>query len=219
MTTEALPGAPTARTEFHRRPQRGAHDRVALDAILDAGVIGQIGYLMDGGPRVLPTLYWRTGDHLYWHGSRESRALLAMIGHQVCFTVTLLDGLVMARSAFHHSANYRSVMAFGEAEVVDEEVAKLAATRALMDRLYPGRWKEIRPPSRPELAATLVLRLPLTEASAKARAGPPLDAPRDLAQPAWAGVIPVSLRAGEAEPAPDLRPGAAALGAPAWLER
>ena len=217
MSTEAPTSAPTARTEFHRRPQRGAHDRGSVDAILDAGVVGQIGYLMDGEPRVLPTLYWRTGDHIYWHGARESRALLAMIGRQVCFTVTLLDGLVMARSAFHHSANYRSAMAFGEAEAVQGEAAKLAATQALMDRLYPGRWKDIRPPSRPELAATLVLRLPLSEASAKVRTGPPIDAPRDLSQPGWAGVIPVSLQAGAAEPAPDLRPGGAALARPPWL--
>ncbi len=217
MTTEAPLPAPTARTTFHRRPQRGAHDRASVDAVLDAGVVGQIGYLMEGEPRVLPTLYWRTGDHLYWHGSRESRALLAMAGREVCFSVTLLDGLVMARSAFHHSANYRSVIAFGPAETVTGEAAKLAASRALLDRLYPGRWDQVRAPSRAELAATLFLRLPLTEASAKARTGPPIDAPRDLSQPGWAGVIPVSLGTGTPEPAADLRPGGAPLAVPQWL--
>ncbi len=217
MSTEAL--TPTARTTLNRRPQRGAYDRATLEAILDAGMIGQIGYLMDGEPRILPTLYWRTGEHIYWHGARESRALVAMAGHEVCFSVTLLDGLVMARSAFHHSANYRSVMAFGRAEAVLGEAAKLAASRALLDRLHPGRWDEVRAPSRAELAATLFLRLPLTEASAKARTGPPIDPPRDLSQPGWAGVLPVALRAGRPEPAEDLRPGGAPLVTPEWLNR
>ena len=213
MTSEA----PTARTALHRLPERGAHGAQDLNAILDAGVICQIGYALEGEPRVLPTVYWRAGNAVYWHGSRESRALLAMIGQEVCFTVTLLDGLVLARSAFHHSANYRSVMAFGRAQCVEDAADKLAAFRAMLDRLYPGRWASIRAPSRAEMAATHVLRLELSEASAKARAMPPVDSKADLAQPGWAGVIPLSIMAGDPVPAPDLRGGGAPFEQPPWL--
>jgi len=219
MSTDAPILEPTPRTTLKRRPQRGAYGRAAIDAVLDAGTICQIGYLSDGEPRVLPTLYWRTGEAVYWHGARESGALLAMIGREVCFTVTLLDGLVLARSAFHHSANYRSVMAFGQAQALEDEAAKLAALRAMLDRLYPGRWPQVRAPSRAELAATHVLRLAITEASAKVRDAPPLDAKGDLDQPGWAGVIPLSLRAGDPVAAADLRPGGAPLDIPDWLTR
>ena len=171
MSSDATLLEPTERTTLHRVPERGTYERAAIDAILDAGAICQVGYVMDGEPRVLPTVYWRTGAAVYWHGSRESQALLAMAGREVCFTVTLLDGLVMARSAFHHSANYRAVMAFGRAEAIDEEVEKLQAYREMFDRLYPGRWTQIRKPSRAELHATLVMKLELTEASAKVRVG------------------------------------------------
>ena len=198
MSTQA-PALPTPRTTLNRTPDRGAHDRASVTAILDAGVICQIGYLMDGEPRVLPTVYWRAGEAVYWHGARESGALKAMAGAQVCFTLTLVDGLVLAQSAFHHSANYRSVMAFGRAEVVGKETDKAVAVHTMLERLYPGRWGEIRAPSRAELAATTVLRLELSEASAKARGGPPIDARADLRQPGWAGVIPVTLHAGAPE--------------------
>ena len=219
MSTEATTLEPTERTTLRRRPQRGSYERAVLNDILDAGVICQIGYVMDGEPRVLPTVFWRTGEAVYWHGARESRALLAMAGHEVCFTVTLLDALVLARSAFHHSANYRAVMAFGRADSIEDEVEKLAAYREMFDRIYPGRWSDIRKPSRAELAATLVLRLELTEASAKVRTGPPIDSKGDLRQPAWAGVVPVGMRFGSAVPADDLRPGGAALELPGWLGR
>ena len=217
MSSEAILLDPTERTTFHRRPQRGSYDRAVIDAVLDAGVICQVGYVLDGTPRVLPTLYWRTGDAVYWHGSREGFGLKAMAGAEVCFSVTILDGLVMARSAFHHSANYRSVMAYGRPEAIEDDVAKMAALREMFDKIYPGRWGEIRKPSRAELAATLVLRLELTEATAKARAGGPIDAKGDLTQPGWAGVIPVALVAGAPIQAEDLKPGGAALDVPGWL--
>ncbi len=217
MTTEAPTLETTERTTFNRSPQRGSYERAAINSILDAGVICQLGYVMAGEPRVLPTVYWRTGEAVYWHGSRASGALGAMAGRQVCFTVTVLDGLVLARSAFHHSANYRSVMAFGRAEVVEDEVSQLAAYREMFDRLYPGRWPHIRKPSRAELVATIVLRLELIEASAKVRAGPPIDSRADLRQPAWAGVIPLSLKPGPPAPAEDLKAGAAPVTVPAWI--
>lgn len=213
------PALPTSRTRLNRRPQRGAHDHARVAAILDAGVICQIGYLMDGEPRVLPTVYWPTGEAVYWHGSRESGALKAMAGAQVCFTLTLLDGLVLAKSAFHHSANYRSVMVFGRAEIIEDVVSQMAAYREMFDRLYPGRWPHIRGPSRAELAATMVLKLELTEVSAKARTHGPVDAKGDLRQPAWAGVIPLSLQPGEPRPAEDLRPGGEPVTVPDWLGR
>ena len=216
MSTQP-PALPTSRTRFNRRPQRGAHDRASVAAILDAGVICQIGYLMGGESRVLPTVYWRSGEAVYWHGARESGALRAMAGAQVCFTLTLLDGLVLAKSAFHHSANYRSVMAFGRAEVVGKEIDKAEALHAMLERLYPGRWDEIRAPSRAELAATTVLRLELDEASAKARTGPPIDAKADLRQPGWAGVIPVTLHAGEPERAEHHPAEGQPLVVPPWL--
>ena len=219
MSTSAPTLDPTSRTTLRRLPDRGSHGLDHINAILDQGVICQVGYQMDGQPRVLPSVYWRTEDAVYWHGARESRALQAMIGAEVCFTVTLLDGLVLARSAFHHSANYRSVMAFGKAEALDEGPAKLAAFKAMLDRLYPGRWPTIRAPSRAEMAATHVLRLKLTEASAKARAMGPVDSKGDLAQPGWAGVIPLTLTPGEPFEAADLRPGGEAFEMPGWLKR
>ena len=219
MSIQAPTLDPTERTTLHRVPQRGTYERAQIDAILDAAAICQIGYAMDGEPRVLPTVFWRTGDAVYWHGSRQSGALRAMAGREVCFTVTLLDGLVLARSAFHHSANYRSVMVFGRAEVIEDVVSQMAAYREMFDRLYPGRWPHIRGPSRAELAATMVLRLELTEVSAKARTHGPVDAKGDLRQPAWAGVIPLSLQPGAPRPAEDLRPGGEPVTVPNWLGR
>jgi nitroimidazol reductase NimA-like FMN-containing flavoprotein (pyridoxamine 5'-phosphate oxidase superfamily) len=219
MSSDATTLEPTTRTTLTRLPERGSHQRAKIHEILDAGAVCQIGYQMDGSPRVLPTVYWRTGEAVYWHGSRESRALLAMTGQEVCFTVTLLDGLVLARSAFHHSANYRAVMAFGRAESIEDEVEKLAAYREMFDRLYPGRWADIRRPSRAELWSTMVMRLELTEASAKVRAMGPVDSKPDLRQPAWAGVIPMTLTAGAPVEADDLRPGGVGLQIPDWLPR
>ena len=199
----------TPRTSLRRHPERGRHDRPAVHAVLDAGVIGQIGYVALGQPRVLPTLYWRAGEAIYWHGARASVALEAMAGAEVCFTVTHLDGLVLARSAFRHSVQYRSVIAFGVPRPVEGEADKLQAMQAMFDRLYPGRWAEIRTPNPAELAAITVLRLDLTEASAKTRSGPPLDFEADLGIPVWAGVAPLEQRTGELQPCAKLGSGTA----------
>ena len=200
MTAEPQSYRRSPRTTLERRPQRGGYDKASVHAILDANALCQIGYVADGQPLVLATIYWRAGERVYWHGSRQSRALRAMAGAQVCFTVSRLDGLVLARSAFRHSANYRAVMAFGVAREVHGPAQKLAALEAMIERLYPGRWAQIRGPSAAELAAATVLCLELDEVSAKARSDPPLDPDEDLAIPVWAGVAPLDLAPGQLEP-------------------
>jgi len=166
-------------------------------AILDAGFLAHVGYVIDGQPYVTPTSYWRHGETLYWHGSSASRMLRAVQGGiSVCLTVAYLDGLVLARSGFNHSINYRSVMVFGEGELVAGAKAKLDALEHFMERLYPGRWAELRAPTAQELKATTVLRMPLAEAVAKVRQGPPLDDEGDLDAPVWAGVVPVAIAVG-----------------------
>ena len=193
---------PTSRSRVRRIPERGRYDPEAIDAILDAGFLCHVGYISDGQPYVTPTLYWRHGDHVYWHGARASRMLQTLEqGADVCLTVSLVDGFVLARSAFHHSVNYRSVMLFGTAEAVAEEHAKAAALEDFMERLFPGRWRALRPVTRPELNATTVLRLPITEGSAKIRTGPPKDAEEDCAWPVWAGILPVETALGLPLPA------------------
>jgi len=193
---------PSPRTRVKRVHQRGAYDRATLDAILDAGMLCHIGYVYDGYPVVTPTLYWREGDHVYWHGSSASRMLRANEGAQVCFTVTHLDGLVLARSAFHHSANFRSVMLFGTATRVETDETKTARLKAFVDGLYPARWDALRPMNAQELKATTILSMPIDEASAKVRAGGPKDDAEDMETPVWAGVVPlnVTLGAPEADP-------------------
>lgn len=190
----------TARTSLGRQPRRAGYDKALVHALLDANALCQIGYVADGQPLVLATIYWRMGGQVFWHGSREGRALPAMAGAEVCFSVSRLDGLVLARSAFRHGANYRSVMAFGVARAVEGDAAKLAALEGMIERLYPGRWAQIRPPSPAELAATSVLSLELDEVSAKVRSGPPLDLEADLGRPVWAGVAPLELRPGAVQP-------------------
>jgi nitroimidazol reductase NimA-like FMN-containing flavoprotein (pyridoxamine 5'-phosphate oxidase superfamily) len=190
----------SGRTSLKRRPLRGAYDQATVHAILDAAALCQIGYVADGQPLVLPTVFWRDGGRVYWHGSRASRALDAMAGAQVCFTVSCVDGWVLARSALRHSVNYRSVMAFGAAQPVVGEAAKRAALKGMFDRLYPGRWTRIRPPSPAELASVAVLCLDLDEVSAKIRAEPPLDPDEDLTIPVWAGVAPLQVTAGALQP-------------------
>ncbi|HEX4098719.1 MAG TPA: pyridoxamine 5'-phosphate oxidase family protein, partial [Caulobacteraceae bacterium] len=209
--------APTVRTSFGRKAMRGAYELAAINAVLDAAMICQIGYVADGQPKVLPTIFWREGDAVYWHGSRESGAIKAMAGAEVCFTVTLLDALVLAKSAFAHSANYRSVMAYGRSEPISGEAEKATALKAMIGRIHPGRWPQIRPPSRAELAATSVLRLALTEATAKSRTGPPLDIKPDPKAPAWTGVIPLKTHVGEPELVGILEPDAEGPQSPAWL--
>jgi len=175
-------------------------------AIIDAAVTCHVGYMIEGQPFVTPTACWREVDHIYWHGSAASRMLRAQSGGiPVCVTVTHIDGFVLARSAFHHSMNYRSVMALGNAEIVTDDGAKLAALQRFVERLVPGRWTTLRPTTSQELKATTVLRLSLTEASAKVRIGPPKDDAEDYDLPIWAGVVPVRVDVGRPEPDPALR--------------
>ena len=203
--SETIEGfAPTERTTVKRLPKRGVYDRETVYAILDEGFVCHVGFAIDGSPYVIPTGYGRDGDVLYIHGSAASRMLRVLEqGVQVCVSVTLIDGLVLARSAFHHSMNYRSVVVFGTASVVLEDEEKLKALRAFSEQVIPGRWNEVREPDQNELKATLVLKLPLTEASAKVRTGPPLDDAPDYALAVWAGELPLHLKA-EA-PIPDPR--------------
>lgn len=194
----------TERTKLKRLPARGIYDRELVYRILDEGLICHVGFAVEGRPYVIPTGYARVDDQLYIHGSQASRMLRTLHrGVEACVTVTLLDGLVLARSAFHHSMNYRSVVIFGNAKLVDDPQEKLAALRAFSEHMIRGRWDEVRQPTEQEMRATTVLSLPLEEASAKVRTGPPLDDEEDYELPIWAGVIPLSLVAGP--PTPDAR--------------
>ena len=197
----------TDRTRLHRLRERGRSDRAELYAVLDAGLICHLGVLIDGSPVVLPTGYGRSGDTLYLHGSSANRSLLAADSRDVCVTVTHLDGMVCARAIFHHSMNYRSAVVFGTARLVADGEEKLAALRAVTEQLVPGRWEHSRPPSRKELAATVVLALPLDEASVKVRTGPAKDEPEDYQLDFWAGVIPVAMSFGPPEADAAVRPG------------
>lgn len=188
---------PTERTRVVREPQRGVYDREAIYKILDEGLVCHVGFVGGEQPFVIPTLYARVGDAIYFHGSAASRMLrLAGKGAKVCVTVTLTDGFVLARSVFNHSMNYRSVVALGTATAVDEHQEKIEALHAFTEKVLPGRWAEARQPSEQELKATNILRLPLLEVSAKVRTGPPHDDEPDYALPVWAGVIPLRTVAG-----------------------
>lgn len=180
---------------IRRAHERGHYDRAVIDAILDASPLCHVGYVIDGQPLVTPTFQWREGEYVYWHASSASRALKAANGSDVCLTVSILDGLVLARSAFHHSANYRSVMVFGKAEMIEDPDHKLRSLKAMIDHFYPGRWDELRPMTKQELKATGLLRLPLTRASAKIRTGGPVDDEADYSLPIWAGHIPLQTQA------------------------
>ena len=187
----------TERTTLKRLPKRGVYDRELVYRILDEGFICHVGFASDSKPFVIPTGYARVEDQLFIHGSQVSRMLRTVsTGIDVCVTVTLIDGLVLARSAFHHSINYRSVVMFGRATMVEERAAKLAALFAFSEHVVPGRWNDVREPSEQELKATTVLSLPLVEVSAKVRTGPPLDDEDDYALNVWAGVLPLKLVAG-----------------------
>jgi nitroimidazol reductase NimA-like FMN-containing flavoprotein (pyridoxamine 5'-phosphate oxidase superfamily) len=195
---------PTDRTQIKRLPQRGAYDRETVFRILDEGFVCHVGFVVDGQPYVIPTGYGRDGETLYIHGSAASRMLRTLSeGVQVCVTVTLMDGLVLARSAFHHSMNYRSVVILGRATLVENPGEKLKALRALSEHMIPGRWNDVRPPNEQELKSTTVLTLPLVEVSAKIRSGPPVDEAEDYGLPVWAGVLPLGIRA--SAPVPDPR--------------
>ena len=187
---------PTERTILKRLPKRGEFDHAAVYRILDEAFICHVGFVADGKPVVIPTSYGRIDDELYIHGSAASRMLRSLEeGIDVCVTVTLIDGLVLARSAFHHSINYRSVVIFGAAKLVNDPAEKLKALHAFTDHVVPGRWEEVRPPSESELRATLVFKLRLVEVSAKVRTGPPIDDEEDYSLAVWAGVVPLELRA------------------------
>ena len=195
---------PTPRTTLRRLPARGHFDRATVNAILDEALVCHVGFVSDGQPFVIPTIHARVGDHVFVHGSAASRMLKTLQGGlPVCLTVTLVDGLVLARSAFHHSMNYRSVVVLGDAEAVTDNGEKWDALHAIVEHVAPGRWSEVREPSAKELAGTLVLRLPIEEASAKVRTGPPLDDEEDYALECWAGVLPLRLTPGT--PVPDPR--------------
>ena len=188
----------TERTRLKRLPKRGVYDRELVYKILDEGFICHVGFVADGKSYVIPTGYARAGGQLYLHGSQLSRMLQTLsMGIDVCITVTLIDGLVLARSAFHHSINYRSVVVFGHASLVEDREQKLAALFAFSEHVVPGRWNDVRPPNEQELKATSVLSVPLEEVSAKVRTGPPVDDEEDYALDVWAGVVPLRLAAGE----------------------
>jgi nitroimidazol reductase NimA-like FMN-containing flavoprotein (pyridoxamine 5'-phosphate oxidase superfamily) len=186
--------APSQRTRVRREPQRGAYARERIDAILDAGLVCHLGFVHDGHPFVIPTLYGRVGNEVYVHGSSASRMLRALkVGVDACLTVTLVDGLVLARSIFNHSINYRSVVVLGRAVEVTDSAEKVRALEVFSERILPGRWAGVRQPTELELKATSILRMPLDEASAKIRRGPPKDDEDDYELEVWAGVIPLSL--------------------------
>jgi uncharacterized protein len=200
-TSTSNPSNPTltARTRVVREPQRAVYDRDVVNQILDEAFLCHVGFVVDGQPFVIPTSYGRDGDMLYIHGSAASRMLRNLDkGVPVCITVTLLDGLVLARSVFNHSMNYRSVVILGTATLVDDPAEKLAALRALSEHIIPHRWDDSRQPNEKELKATSVLRLPISEFSAKVRVGPAVDDEEDYSFPTWAGVIPLEMTVGAA---------------------
>jgi uncharacterized protein len=209
-TTTPSAYAPTARTRVRRLKKRGVYDKERVHAILDEGIICHVGFVKDGQPFVIPTLYARAKDKLYIHGSAVSRMLKTLAGGvEVCVTVTLLDGYVLARSAFHHSMNYRSVVVLGRARLVSTRREMLRALRTLTDHIVAKRWDEVRAPNELEMKQTAVLCLPLEEVSAKVRIGPPVDDEEDYALPVWAGVVPVTSAIGEPVPDARLLPGVA----------
>ena len=203
MTDRAQPLSD--RVRLRRKRERGRYERAVIDAILDEALLSHLGITDGGGhPFVLPMLHARRGDLVYLHGSAGGRTLRALrAGTPACLTVSLLDGLVLARAAMHHSANYRSVVLLGRAREVEDPEEKRLACREILEHIVPGRWHDVRPPSEHELKATAIVAMPIEEASAKVRTGPPLDDEADHALSAWAGVVPLTMRAGA--PAPDPR--------------
>jgi uncharacterized protein len=204
-----MSAAPSERTRVHRHPERGDYDRATIDAILDESLLCHLAWVTgEGEPRVIPTIHVRVGDTLYVHGSQASRTLRAMrAGATVCIETTIVDGLVLARSTPKHSMNYRSVVVFGSPREVTDREEMHVAQRALTEHVVPGRTADARSPNDSEYRETAIFALPLDEASAKVRTGPPLDPDDDLALDVWAGVIPIHVAAGEPEPAPDLKTG------------
>ena len=195
--------APSPRTRVRRLPERAHYDADSIAAIVDAAMLCTVAFQLDGAVHAIPTIHWREGGHLYLHGAKASRMLKALTEGEACVTIALADGLVLARSAMHHSMNYRSVVVYGRFEAVTEPAHKLASLRAFIDGLYPGRWDTLRPITEKELNATSVLRIALDEASAKVRDWGVKDDEEDLDWPVWAGVIPLRTLAGEPVTEPD----------------
>jgi len=203
----------TERSEVRRLPKRGSHDEAIIHRILDAGFIAHIGFCVDGQPFVIPTLYGRSENALFVHGSAASRMLRQLDkGIPACVTVTIVDGLVLARSAFHHSMNYRSVVAFGTARKIEDAAKKTEALRVVSEHLIAGRWDDVREPNEKELKGTTVLEFTIEEASAKVRTGPPVDDEEDYGLPVWAGVLPLMMTPGEVVPDEQLHPEAELAG-------
>ena len=203
---------PTERTRLSRIPNRGVYDRAQVYAILDEAYLCHVGFAVDGQPFVIPTGFARLGSEIFIHGSAASRMIRELgDGIDVCVTVTLLDGFVLARSAFHHSVNYRSVVMLGRARVLNDPIEKMMALRCFTNHFVPHRWEQVRPPTDQELKGTTVFALPLEEVSAKVRTGPPVDDAEDLALPVWAGVVPMQTQWGDPIPAPNLMPNGPAL--------
>ncbi len=205
METSTPAYSPTNRTQVRRLPKRGVYDKAQVHAILDEGFICHVGFVVDGQPFVIPTAYARAGEQIYIHGSSASRMMRIGASQEIdlCLTVTLVDGLVLARSAFHTSINYRSVVVLGKARLVNDVIEKGQALRSFTNHVIDGRWEQAKQPNEQELKATSVLSLPLDEVSAKVRTGPPIDDEEDYALPIWAGVVPVVQTLGE--PVPDGR--------------
>jgi len=200
--------APSSFARVRRLADRGVYEPAAIHAVLDAATLCTVAHVVDGRPVATPTFHWRVGDRVYWHGSVASRMLRTnATGGEVCLTVTIFDGWVLARSAFNHTANYRSVLCFGRPELVVDPAEKAGLLEAFTEQRFPGRWAQLRPMTRKELGATLVLSLPLDEASAKVRAGGADDPAKDLEWPIWAGVVPVREELGRPLPEPGLKAG------------
>jgi nitroimidazol reductase NimA-like FMN-containing flavoprotein (pyridoxamine 5'-phosphate oxidase superfamily) len=198
----------TRRNRVVRLPERGHYDRESVYGIIDEAMLCHVGFVQDGQPFVIPTLHARLGDRLLLHGATTSRMLKHLqAGNPVCTTMTITDGLVLARSVFHHSINYRSVVLFGQGALIADPDEKMAALAAFTERLMPGRWDDAREPNRKEFKATSVVAIPIDSASAKVRVGPPKDDEEDLGLPVWAGVVPIRQVVGEPQAAPDLRDG------------
>jgi nitroimidazol reductase NimA-like FMN-containing flavoprotein (pyridoxamine 5'-phosphate oxidase superfamily) len=204
--TDAFPK--TARNKVKRLPERGRYDAATIYPIVDAALICHVGFALDGQPYVIPTLYARQADTILLHGAKGSRLLRHIqSGGEVCIAITLIDGIVLARSVFHHSINYRSVVLFGKGAVIADDQARLQALEAFTERLIPGRWQDARLPNALELKQTMVVAVPIESASAKIRTGPPGDEDDDLDLPVWAGILPLQQIAGAPLAAPQLKPG------------
>jgi len=216
MPEHNRPGAPSERTTLRRNPSRAIHESAVIDTILDEALVCHVAFQYQGTPCVIPTTYCREGHWLYLHGARKNRMLGAIRGNTCCISVSLLDGLVLARSAMHHSVNYRSVIIYGRGEEVSDNEEKLRALRGLVEHVLPERWKEVRQPTAQELDSTLVVRVSTEECSAKVRTGPPVDLKGDLGLDVWAGVLPASFACGEPEQDPSQR---SDISVPPYIDR